>query len=162
MHINTVQQRLSWSVVVVEKVVEKCIRCLSLSVWKQNICVCLESLFRSLFVQILVVKEFACLDVTSCNKLNEINCLISFSPIVSPTVTDGIYQNQSMPLPNSNITKHAMYLMYVLSWKFLLLLQMQCIRSRPRRCLHSRISSGTIPFVRTKCCTHACMCVSDI
>jgi hypothetical protein len=67
-----------------------------------------RSLFRSLFVQMLVVKEFACLDVTSCNKLNEINCLISFSPIVSPTVTDGIYQNKSMPLPNSNITKHAL------------------------------------------------------
>jgi hypothetical protein len=74
-------------------------------------------LFRSLFVQILVVKEFSCLDVTSCNKLNEINCPISFLPIVSPTVTVGIYQNQSMPLPNSNKTKHAMY---VLSWNFLL------------------------------------------
>ena len=74
---------------------ESSIKCLSLSVWKQSVCVCLESLF----VQILVVKEFACLDVTSCNKLNEINCLISFLPIVSPTVTVGIYQNQSMPPP---------------------------------------------------------------
>ena len=55
--------------------VESSTKCLSLSVWKQSVCVCLESLF----VQILVVKEFACLDITSCNKLNEkIYCLISF------------------------------------------------------------------------------------
>jgi hypothetical protein len=33
-----------------------------ISLWRQNLCVCLESLPRSLFVQILVVKEFACLD----------------------------------------------------------------------------------------------------
>jgi hypothetical protein len=82
--------------------VESSTKCLSLSVWKQSVCVCLERLF----VQILVVKEFACLDITSCNKLNEkIYCLISFFANSLTLVGIYIYQNQSMmPLSKSNIT----------------------------------------------------------